>query len=155
MEKLPLHILLRYGDQNHPTGFTIQEHKKVLNESNSVWYGKFGCAVSNVQISKLQEQLGNVPTYLFLVSNRYEFHRCHIINFSFKEPTNENHLIPKYYYSESKIQDIKLWCKLSLIESMNKSYLNDFIVASSLNPISQSLSSSISSHFIIREKVQW
>lgn len=120
MNRVPMHILLRYSDNMRGVN-TLDEHRKVLGARGYVWWGKFGQGVSRDVVKQLCAQIHEgVPTYLYLVDGKKLTARCRLLDVqgggakaSFKQEDRAG--VPAYYRQES----CAIWLRLSDISQVS------------------------------------
>ncbi|MBE0533312.1 MAG: hypothetical protein IH626_21025 [Rhodospirillales bacterium] len=124
----------------------IDELDKCIAEQGVVWFGKYGRGVSATQLGAFN---GTEKKYAILVykgkpgrSHSYSYHWYEIKAFSRKVPPSGSY--PQYY--KPFLNRINTWLKLSQTE-MNMPGINDLYTKSSLSPVTESLSRSMSAHF--------
>lgn len=136
-------ILIRYSDM---FGYdTIMEHKKIIDENKYCYFGKVGKKSSN---SHIKNMLNSKEPAIILKSKNNTY--IAVVDGIVFEKPNDHY--PKYYEKElfEKNNFPSIYFKLIKIIKMDKKYLNNFIVKSSLNSLPQALQQSMTSQLLVK-----
>lgn len=130
-------------------------HKQVIKEHGAVWLGKMGKTLGGKHILTMDKQRAEgIPTFLYLVQrvgSKYEVFRGTTLEI--KKGLPERELVPKYYFKEEMFKYISVWIKLSKIESVDSTILNNLMVQSSGMPIGDTLTKSMAAMFVVRKRL--
>ena len=138
-------IALRFSESFAPSCGTIAAHQAVIDQLGYVWYGKMGLKVS----TKIQyDILHNRESKILLIrSGRVERYWAFVTEISNETPPPNE--IPEYY------RDIrytfKTWFKVVRLQLAEKNVMKQYIVSSSLSPLSLVSKHSMSPYFIIQD----
>lgn len=142
-------LLLRYSDFNGID--TIKEHIEVIKQTGSCWWAKIGKTPSSSYIDKYMA----VEPHIAFLYTAGSLHRCLINEVSDKRPTNN---YPGYYDRDifMKLEKTSsLFFRLSDIEQVELSVLDNYVVESSGKPAQHDLKKTISSYFLLQNKDEW
>lgn len=134
------HICIRYSDLKSID--CAYEHKKVIQETGYVWFGKIGSKPRRDALDKILEE---DVSYIILKSKK----ECYICTFNkYLENIPEDKNYPAYYDESFKIENFSIWFRLtSMIKIEDNNILDNIIVKSSRNKLINSCNSSMASHF--------
>lgn len=153
----PIHLLIRFSDNLFKVGDVIYMHNEVINRQGAVWFGKLGTPIAQRHIDKINFQCKDgIPSFLFLVKgNRRKstFFKAGVLFLSLDFPSEEQQLIPQYYFNKKITSQIKFWAKLSDISPLEPGELKMQKVAGSVLEINETLFRSSSGHFIVQERI--
>ena len=136
-------IALRFSDHFAPSDGTIAEHRKLIDETGFVWYGKLG---SKVSLSVAKDLLLNQePRILLIHSGKAHRYWAYVQSIMFETPPLTE--IPVYYRSNA--EKFGTWFKISKIQDAPKDVLVHCRVLSSKRLLSEVSKSSMSPYFII------
>ena len=139
-------LLLRYSDFNGID--TIKEHIEVIKQTGSCWWAKIGKTPSSSYIDKYMA----VEPHIAFLYTAGSLHRCLINEVSDKRPTNN---YPCYYDRDifMKLERTpSLFFRLSDIEQVELSVLDNYVVESLENRHS-TIEKTISSYFYYKTKM--
>lgn len=148
-----MHLLIRYTEK-YPQIQTLDEHSKVLEREGAVWFGRMGRVLADKKLNEIKARCDdkNKP-FLYLARLRspgqYFVYRGSILDITNGEP-KEKKLIPDYYKSENISPFVTLWIKLSELEQIDATILNDLVIAKSGNTATDALKKSVVSLFVVR-----
>jgi hypothetical protein len=153
-ERTPIHIVIRYSDKLHNVGDVIGKHIEVIQTHSNVWFGKIGRPLAQMHVDTVNKQcVDGTPTYLYLVQkkgSKYSVYQGTVLKMSRLFP-EEQHLVPKYYFSTGIVNKIQLWVLLSEIKPLAPKKLRELRALTSVMSMSETLAKSMAAHFIVRE----
>ena len=149
-----MHLVVRFSDSFCGGVDTIREHMLVIEQSGAVWFAKMGRPLASYRIDLLSDQMRRgIPTFLFLVQKAgrdYVWAQGTLCAISRSLPAREHALTPPYYRDRKVNQAASIWFKLSKISRPRASQIKMLNVASSRNPISESLARSMAAMFVVQ-----
>jgi hypothetical protein len=132
----------------------MDAHLQVIEQHGAVWFGKMGNPVSGLKLEEVNQQVKDgIPTYIYLIKgNRRKStaYRGKLVSATRDIPQKEKTMIPQYYTIVDIIRHIRTWFKLSEIEPIEMSELNQLKVVGSVLPIQETLVKSATGHFFVR-----
>jgi hypothetical protein len=153
-QETPIHLVMRFSDKLVRTD-TIRAHREVIGKHKAVWIGKIGKTLARGKVDRLNSQCENgVPTYLYLVTRiagSYKTFRGAVNQVSRSFPKRELKMVPKYYHSHELIAHMRLWVKISSLESVNEKALQQMCVSNSGMRVDKTLPVSMAAMFIVRD----
>ena len=138
-------LLLRYSDFNGVN--TIDAHQEVLKSYGSCWWAKIGKQPSkNYLLNFLNQDEKNVLLYTPGI-----IHICKIGGIIHRRPT-ENY--PSYYEHDIFNTEIEpqTYFQLLSMESIDISFLDNYVVRTSGKPVVHDLKKTISSYMLLQNK---
>ena len=148
-----MHLVVRFSDSLCGGVDTIREHMSVIEQSGAVWFAKMGRPLAGHKIDLLSDQIRRgIPTFLFLVQKAgrdYVWAQATLCAISRSLPAREHALTPPYYRDRKVNQAASIWFKVSKISRPRASQIKMLNVASSGNPISESLAGSMAAMFVV------
>ena len=142
-------LLLRYSDFHGVD--TINEHAAVAIRDGFCWWAKLGKTPSPQYIEKFMA----CETHNALLYTAGALHRCSVLEISSERPTQN---YPDYYDRDIfSLRDSlpNLFFKITNVEPVELSLLEDYVVMSSGKPALHDLKKTISSYFVIQHKDYW
>lgn len=134
------HICIRYADLKSID--CSYEHKKVIEETGYVWFGKIGSKPRRDVLDKILEE----KTSYIILKSKYDCYICTFEKYIEVVPEDKNY--PAYYNKSFELENFTIWFKLtSMIKVKDKNILNDIVVKSSRNKLVNACNSSMASHF--------
>ena len=144
---------MRFSDSLCGGVDTIREHVSVIKQSGAVWFAKMGRPLAGYKIDLLSDQIRRgIPTFLFLVQKKgrdYIWAQGTLCAISRSVPARQQALTPTYYRDRKVDQAASIWFKVSKISRPRASQIKMLSVASSGNPISESLVGSMAAMFVV------
>lgn len=121
----------------------IEKHLQLIKKYGYVWFGKIGNKPAEKTLNRMIEEKSN---YILLKDSENAF-LCEFEAFSEINPDNSK--FPKYYQTEiMPTRNFSIWFKLvSIIQIHDLTILNDVVLKTSFNPILETASKSMASHF--------
>ena len=148
-----MHLVVRFSDSLCGGVDTIREHMSVIEQSGAVWFAKMGRPLAGRKIDLLSDQMRRgIPTFLFLVQKAgrdYVWAQATLCAISRSLSAREQALTPPYYRDRKVNQAASIWFKVSKISRPRASQIKMLTVASSGNPISESLAGSMAAMFVV------
>jgi len=149
----PRHIVVRYADSLFGGVDVIREHERVLRAQGAVWIGKVGRPLALPNISLLNGQTDEgVPTHLYLVQRSgqgYTWTKATLSRVERTLPADERELVPEYYAKEGITRLSRAWFKVTRLTPIDETEVRSIRVASSRNPIAETLARSMAALFIV------
>lgn len=140
-----LALVIRYSDLK---GIKfIDKHLDEIDKYSFVWFGKIGAKPNSKVIKKLDDSKSK-----FLILNSIK--ECYFCTYSevcYTIP-EDSQGVPKYYYENFLDKGItfSILFKITSMIQMDKKNLDNFVVSSSANSLSNALKYSMSAHFLVR-----
>lgn len=148
-----MHLVVRFSDSLCGGVDTIYEHMSVIEQSGAVWFAKMGRPLAGHRIDLLSDQIRRgIPTFLFLVQKAgqaYVWAQGTLCAISRSLPAGERAFTPPYYRDCKVNQAASIWFKVSKISRPRASRIKLLSVASSGNPISESIRNSMAPMFVV------
>jgi hypothetical protein len=145
MAKETIFLVVKCG--NIKSHHAANELDEVIKTKGFAWFAKYGAKIKLNEI-KLDDPIREYALCLCLfIENKYQLFTYRIIGCDTKtRPTKGTY--PAYY--KEKISFINTWIKVSSYNGVSPT-VNDLIVKSSLNKLSDTLRKSTSGHFFCRK----
>lgn len=134
-------LLIKYSDMYIKD--SINAHLEVLKLKGSCWFGKFGAKTSEKNIKKIM----NSDSPKIILTHKKNFYICAIEKITTEPPTKN---YPSYYDEYNIKKDMTIFFKINKIIKLDNSYLEYFVVNSSLNPLANAINQSMASQFLLR-----
>jgi len=148
-----MHLVVRFSDLLCGGVDTIREHMAVIEQAGAVWFAKMGRPLARYKIDLLSDQIRRgIPTFLFLVQKagrHYVWAQATLCAISLSLPAREHALTPPYYRDRKVNQAASIWFKVSKISRPRAALIKMLNVASSGNPVSESLAGSMAAMFVV------
>lgn len=149
-----LHLMIRFSDTLYSVGDVVSKHNAVVESCGYVWFGKIGTTISQNRMDIINKQIDTgIPTYLYLAKgNRKKliFYRATLLKIS-KEFADKKKYVPKYYFETKLIQYMQSWIKISKIEPIESSAIQNLKTVNSIFPLLESMARSSSGYFLVHE----
>lgn len=139
-------LLIRYSDKLISDIDTIEEHNKIIQKEGSACFGKVGRFIGKQNLENCNNN--TIEKWLILVkkeNKQYIFHKAPISSAQRTKPNLK--LIPNYYRDKG---GITCWiCLKDIFTKMDRQEIVQWVVKSSQERISKTLSESQSGYFIV------
>jgi len=156
IKERPIHLLIRFSDSLFGIGNVVEKHNKIVEEFDSVWFGKIGVPISATHIAKIERQIeAGVKSYVLLAKGnrkKTDIFIADIYELSRLTPITEKHKIPEYYIANQLIDRMKFWIRIGKICELPPESFNIFKVRNSINDLHESLYRSSMGHFVLVKK---
>ena len=141
-------IALRFSDNYAPKEGTIKLHQRVIDESNYVWYGKFGNTLSQKNIDILMSQ--DEKKILLIKSGYPDRYWAYFDKIQKEKPIDEKN-IPEYYRNDT--DKIGCWFRIVKIKKAENNVMSKYIISSSKMLLSDASKHSMNPYFVIENKI--
>lgn len=144
MSKATTFIVVKCG--NTKTHHAANEIEKVMKSQGYAWFAKYGSKINFEKIDLADPSRNYVLCLSLFSENKYEIFSYQIEELGAKKAPLKG-TYPTYY--QENFQFINTWIKVSKYKGASPS-VNDLIIKSSLNRLTETLKKSTSGHFICR-----
>jgi hypothetical protein len=136
-------VALRFAENFAPECGTIEAHRQVIEGYGSVWYGKFGAAVSEANVRALLAN--DDPKILLIHSGGSDRWWAHVDAVQRSIPDDGHY--PAYYAQH--LGKFHCWFHVTGIEPAPRDVMRRCVVPSSGKPLTQASRYSMSPYFVI------
>ena len=136
-------VALRFSEKFAPPEGTIAAHNALIKQSNLVWYGKLGTALSNKTVEMILDC--STPRILLIHSGKSNRYWAYIDKAQRETPILSE--IPHYY--RHMAGDFGFWFRVLRFEKAENDVMQKCIVSSSGEQLTYASKSSMSPYFII------